>query len=100
MGTNSSVEIGAVGNEAVQPEAVVHDLAIITVSTNEAQWIRPCLRTVFTHIGDVSVDVVVVDNDSTRRDRRSRCLGVPGRPRGVVAKSRVLAREQPRADDL
>ena len=45
----------------------MHDLAIITVSTNEAQWIRPCLRTVFTHIGDVSVDVVVVDNESTDR---------------------------------
>jgi hypothetical protein len=42
----------------------MHDLAIITVSTNEAQWIRPCLTTVFTHIGDVSADVVVVDNDS------------------------------------
>ena len=43
----------------------MHDLAIITVSTNEAQWIRPCLSTVFTHIGDISADVVVVDNDST-----------------------------------
>lgn len=43
---------------------MVHDLAIITVSTNEALWIRPCLSTVFAHIGDVSADVVVVDNDS------------------------------------
>jgi N-acetylglucosaminyl-diphospho-decaprenol L-rhamnosyltransferase len=42
----------------------VDDLAIITVSTNEAQWLRPCLRTVFRHIGDISADVVVVDNDS------------------------------------
>jgi N-acetylglucosaminyl-diphospho-decaprenol L-rhamnosyltransferase len=42
----------------------MHDLAIITVSTNEAHWIRPCLRTVFAHLGDVSGDVVVVDNDS------------------------------------
>src|SRR5919198_6150190 len=41
----------------------MHDLAIITVSTNEAQWLRPCLSTVFAHIGDVSVDVVVVDNE-------------------------------------
>jgi GT2 family glycosyltransferase len=46
-------------------DPLVHDLAIITVSTNEARWIRPCLRTVFTHIGDISVDVVVVDNEST-----------------------------------
>jgi hypothetical protein len=58
--------LGAVvdGNSRA-PEPLVHDLAIITVSTNEAQWIRPCLRTVFTHIGDVSADVVVVDNEST-----------------------------------
>jgi GT2 family glycosyltransferase len=42
----------------------VHDLAIITVSTNEANWLRPCLSTVFDHLGDISADVVVVDNDS------------------------------------
>jgi GT2 family glycosyltransferase len=42
----------------------VHDLAIITVSTNEADWIRPCLRTVFERMGALSADVVVVDNDS------------------------------------
>jgi N-acetylglucosaminyl-diphospho-decaprenol L-rhamnosyltransferase len=42
----------------------VDDIAIITVSTNEAHWLRPCLSTVFAHIGDVSADVVVVDNDS------------------------------------
>jgi N-acetylglucosaminyl-diphospho-decaprenol L-rhamnosyltransferase len=42
----------------------VHDIAIITVSTSEAHWIRPCLRTVFAHMGDVSADVVVVDNES------------------------------------
>jgi hypothetical protein len=91
MSMDSATEIGAVRNEAIQtesdtnaggfgaptslrtvvdgnlrsPEPLVHDLAIITVSTNEAHWIRPCLRTVFTHIGDVSADVVVVDNEST-----------------------------------
>jgi GT2 family glycosyltransferase len=43
---------------------MVHDIAIITVSTNESQWLRPCLSTVFAHIGDASADVVVVDNDS------------------------------------
>jgi N-acetylglucosaminyl-diphospho-decaprenol L-rhamnosyltransferase len=42
----------------------VHDLAIITVSTNEAHWIRPLLPTVLAHMGDISCDVVVVDNDS------------------------------------
>jgi N-acetylglucosaminyl-diphospho-decaprenol L-rhamnosyltransferase len=43
----------------------VHDLAIITVSTNEGRWLRPCLSTVFAHLGDISADVVVVDNAST-----------------------------------
>jgi len=41
------------------------DLAIITVSTNEARWIGPCLSTVFDHLGDIRADVVVVDNEST-----------------------------------
>lgn len=42
----------------------MHDLAIITVSTNEAHWIGPLLPTVFEHMGDIRGDVVVVDNDS------------------------------------
>src|SRR5215471_12565770 len=41
------------------------DLAIIVVSTNEANWLEPCLRTVFEHVGDARLDVVVVDNEST-----------------------------------
>jgi hypothetical protein len=44
---------------------VMHDLAIIIVSTNESHWIRALLPTLFDHIGDVDADVVVVDNDST-----------------------------------
>jgi len=43
----------------------VHDLAIITISTNEAHWLRPCLSTIFDHQGDISMDVVVADNSST-----------------------------------
>jgi N-acetylglucosaminyl-diphospho-decaprenol L-rhamnosyltransferase len=42
----------------------MHDLAIVIVSTNESHWIRPLLPTLFAHIGDIDVDVVVVDNDS------------------------------------
>jgi GT2 family glycosyltransferase len=42
----------------------MHDLAIIVVSTNEAHWLRPCLSTLFDHLGDITADVVVVDNDS------------------------------------
>jgi GT2 family glycosyltransferase len=47
----------------------MHDLAVIIVSTNEAQWLRHCLPTVFDAVGDLDVDVVVVDNgghDGTR----------------------------------
>jgi GT2 family glycosyltransferase len=43
----------------------VHDLAIIVVSTNEAHWLRPALSTVFEHAGELSLDVVVADNQST-----------------------------------
>jgi GT2 family glycosyltransferase len=42
-----------------------HDLAVIVVSTNEARWLEPCLRTVFERAGGASLDVVVVDNQST-----------------------------------
>ena len=41
------------------------DLAIVVISTNEARWLEPCLRTVFEHAGGASLDVVVVDNSST-----------------------------------
>jgi hypothetical protein len=43
----------------------VHDLAVVTVSTNEARWLRPCLSTLFAHAGDIRLDVVVADNEST-----------------------------------
>lgn len=42
----------------------MHDLAIITVSTNELHWIRALLPTVFAHMGDIRCEVIVVDNDS------------------------------------
>jgi GT2 family glycosyltransferase len=41
------------------------DLAVVVVSTNEAKWLEPCLRTIFEHAGDARLDVVVVDNEST-----------------------------------
>jgi N-acetylglucosaminyl-diphospho-decaprenol L-rhamnosyltransferase len=44
---------------------VTHDLAIIIVSTNEARWLQPCLESVYEHAGSISLDVVVVDNEST-----------------------------------
>jgi GT2 family glycosyltransferase len=41
------------------------DLAIIIVSTNEGHWLQDCLSTVFARAGTATLDVVVVDNDST-----------------------------------
>jgi GT2 family glycosyltransferase len=43
----------------------VDDLAIIIVSTNEARWLRPCLSTLLSRLGEVRADVVVADNRST-----------------------------------
>jgi N-acetylglucosaminyl-diphospho-decaprenol L-rhamnosyltransferase len=42
-----------------------HDLAVIVVSTNEAKWLPACLTTVFARAGDLKLDVVVADNQST-----------------------------------
>jgi hypothetical protein len=43
----------------------VNDLAIVVVSTNEADWLRPCLSSVFEHAGGADLDVVVANNMST-----------------------------------
>jgi GT2 family glycosyltransferase len=43
----------------------VHDLAVIIVSTNDRHWLRPCLRTVFEQAGELDLDVVIADNEST-----------------------------------
>ena len=47
----------------------MHDLAVIIISTNEANWLRPCLRTVFERVGPIEIDVVVADNASTDETR-------------------------------
>lgn len=44
---------------------VDRSLAVIIVSTNEAHWLRPCLSTLHERAGDIELDVVVVDNEST-----------------------------------
>ena len=54
------------------------DLAIITVSTNEAQWLRPCLDTVFAHLGELRADVILVDNDSQDETRELVTREYPG----------------------
>ena len=43
----------------------MNDLAIVIVSTNEAHWLPPCLSSIFAHAGDISLDVVVAENEST-----------------------------------
>lgn len=51
---------------APQPHgAPQHDLAIVIVSADNARWLTPCLSTVFAHAGEMSLDVVVVNNEST-----------------------------------
>ena len=45
------------------------ELAVIVVSTNEAHWLRRCLPTIFEHSGEIELDVVVVDNESTDETR-------------------------------
>lgn len=41
------------------------DLAVIIVSYNSAQWLAPCISSVYQHAGTASVEVIVVDNGST-----------------------------------
>jgi len=53
------------------------DLAVVIVSTNEANWLEPCLRTIFEHAGDARLDVVVVDNESTDGTRELVETGFP-----------------------
>ena len=44
----------------------MHDLAVIVVSTDQAQWLPRCLTTVREHAGAIALDLVVVDNGVTR----------------------------------
>lgn len=39
-----------------------HELAIVIVSMGDADWLRPCLTTVFQRAGGLELDVVVVEN--------------------------------------
>jgi N-acetylglucosaminyl-diphospho-decaprenol L-rhamnosyltransferase len=61
------------------------DLAVIVVSANDARWLEPCLSSVFAHAGEITLEVVVVDNASTdgsgelvrRRFPRVRLIDAP-----------------------
>ncbi|MGI8713977.1 MAG: glycosyltransferase family 2 protein [Solirubrobacteraceae bacterium] len=61
------------------------DLAVVVVSTNEAHWLQACLSTVLAHAGSASLDVVVVDNDSSDGTRE---LVEAGFPQARVVSSR------------
>jgi hypothetical protein len=41
------------------------DLAVIVVSTNEREWLAECLGSVFERAGDIEIEVLVADNEST-----------------------------------
>ena len=43
----------------------MQDLAVVIVSYNSRSWLGPCLRSLYEMSGDVRLDVVVVDNDSS-----------------------------------
>ncbi len=43
----------------------MRELAVVTVSHNSRSWLGPCLRSLYGMSGDVGLDVVVVDNDSS-----------------------------------
>lgn len=45
--------------------SIVRDLAVIVVSTNDSGWLRPCLSTLYEHAGDLDLEVVIADNEST-----------------------------------
>jgi GT2 family glycosyltransferase len=40
------------------------DLAVIVVSYNSSRWLHGCLRSVYAHTGNITLDTVVVDNGS------------------------------------
>jgi N-acetylglucosaminyl-diphospho-decaprenol L-rhamnosyltransferase len=46
--------------------SAVEDLSIILVSHNGDRWLRPCLTSVFAHLGDCDAEAVVVNNADDR----------------------------------
>ena len=48
-----------------EDRAELVDLAIVIVSARDAHWLERCLSTVSEHVGETSVEVIVVDNAST-----------------------------------
>ncbi|HEY7952115.1 MAG TPA: glycosyltransferase family 2 protein [Solirubrobacteraceae bacterium] len=60
------------------------DLAVVVVSANDACWLQDCLSSVYTHAGEMALEVIVVDNASSDGTREL----VEGRfPRAAVVSS-------------
>jgi N-acetylglucosaminyl-diphospho-decaprenol L-rhamnosyltransferase len=53
------------GSSSPPPPSRRADLAVIVVSMDDADWLRPCLRSVFAQAGELELDVVVVENGAT-----------------------------------
>lgn len=53
------------------------DIAIIIVSANNASWLTACLSSIRAHAGTATLDVVVVDNESTDGTRELVQSGFP-----------------------
>ena len=58
-------QVGRMATRSLHSSDAVADLGIVVVSTNEAHWLEQCLSTTFARAGGASLDVVVVDNEST-----------------------------------
>ena len=56
---------GATGAPLALPgyPRAVHDLAVIIVSYGSARYLPACLETLYAHAGDLSMEVIVADND-------------------------------------
>ena len=78
----------------------MHDLAIITVSTNEAHWIRAAAADGLRAHGRHPRRRGRGRQRLARRDGRRRGRRVPRGAHGWSRQPRLRAREQPRADDL
>jgi N-acetylglucosaminyl-diphospho-decaprenol L-rhamnosyltransferase len=55
---------GVEGESGVEPRGEVGDLAVVVVNWNSGEGLARCVASVFASAGDISLEVVVVDNHS------------------------------------
>ena len=56
------------------PDPAEADLAVVIVNYNAGDYLERCLASLGAHRGDVSVDVLVIDNASQRRVSHTRAV--------------------------